>query len=280
MAASGNGTGLSQGGVTLHNASLMANARGVPRAAGDWSPRRNFRAPARVLALAMVCCLAIPLQARSSDFSGEVALTSQLVDRGLALTPPTPAVQGALSLALPEGWSLGVSGGVEIRSPGHVPESLAQLSRAVTLSNDWQMQASLLYYHYADNAQARIYDRTEAGVGWTYRDILSFNLSADYTLGAKESQVRPAADLNLHWPLPWHLSLSAGAGVAQYVIAPYHRSSGYDYTGTYYYGHAGLLWSKGPWRLELDRVFTDPTIRQHWGNLAASPWLGTISWSF
>jgi uncharacterized protein (TIGR02001 family) len=277
MGASADGTGLSHGGVTLHNGS-QANAQGTSRAAGGSFPRCAVRVSA--LGLTAALCIGMPWRAHSSDWTGEVALTSQLVDRGLALTPPTPTVQVALSLALPDGWSLGVSAGAEIRSPGHIPESLAQLSRAVTLSNDWQMQASLLYYHYADIAQARIYDRTEAGLGWTYRDILSFNLSADYAIGANESRVRPAADLNLRWPLPWHLSLSAGAGVAQYVIAPYHRSSGYDYTGTYRYGHAGLLWSQGAWRVELDRVFTDPTIRQHWNSLAASPWLGTISWSF
>lgn len=279
MAASGNGTGLSQGGVTLHNG-FLANAHGTFRATGSSLPRRGFRVPAHALVLAVGLCLALPPQARSSDWSGEVALTSQLVDRGLALTPATPTVQAALSLALPEGWSLGVSGGAEIRSPGHLPESLAQLSRSVSLSNDWQMQASLLYYHYAGIEQARIYDRTEASVDWTYRDILSFNLSADYALGARQSQLRPAADLNLHWPLPWHFSVSAGAGVAQYVIAPYYQASSYDHTGNYRYGHAGLLWSQGPWRLELDRVFIDPAIRRRWGDLAASPWLGTLSWSF
>lgn len=258
----------------------QASAQGTPRAACHSLPRCGFRAPVRLAALAAVLCVAIPLQARSSDLSGEVALTSQLVDRGLALTPPTAAVQGALSLTLPQGWSMGVSAGAEIRSPGHIPESLAQLSRSISLSGDWQMQASLLYYHYADIGLARIYDRAEAGLGWTYRDTLSFNLSANYAPDAKESRVRPAADLNLHWPLPWHLSLSAGAGIAQYVIAPYSQAYDYDYTGTYRYGHAGLLWSQGPWRVELDRVFTDSAVRQRLGNLAASPWLGTISWSF
>jgi uncharacterized protein (TIGR02001 family) len=279
LVTSGDGTGPTHGGETLKSDPLVSG-RGIHPVVGHRLPRRGLRLFIHAMAMALAACFAVSAQAQSTDLSGEVALTSQLVDRGLALTPATPAVQAALAWTLPKGWSLAVSGGSEIRSLGDISESLAQLSRSMPLSGDWQMQAGLLYYHYAGNAQARIYDRAEASLDWTYRDILTFGLSADYAVDARESRVRPAADINFHWPLPWHFSFSASAGVAHYVIAPYSHAYGYDYTGSYGYGHAGLLWSTGAWRVELDRVFVDESIRRRWGDLAASPWLGTISWSF
>jgi hypothetical protein len=80
-------------------------------------------------------------------------------------------------------------------------------------------------------------------------------------------------------------------------MAPYvhHRhvyadSDGYEYVYTshysypvranhYSYGHLGLLWSNGPWRIELDRIVAAPATQQ-WAKLNASPWVATISRSF
>ncbi|WP_445143497.1 hypothetical protein [Dyella sp. Tek66A03] len=233
-----------------------------------------------ILALAIAAGMVVPGAAQSEDLSGEVALASQLVDRGLAITPATPTVQAALFWSSPNGWSVGVSAGSEAKTLAKPAETQAQLSRHVALSDDWQMQGSLLYYHVAAAPQVRTYDRTEAGIDWIYRDILTLGVSAIAYPGAKSADPRPAADLNVRWPLPWNFSISAGAGVAQYVIAPYHSSYHYDHTGTYYYGQAGLRWSRRAWRVEVNRIATDPVIRQKLKGLAASPWLASLSWSF
>src|SRR3569623_370236 len=69
-----------------------------------------------VLAFAQAC---LPAAAHAqSRLDGKIALSSQLVDRGLAITPATPILQGAVSWASPAGWSLGVAAAVETRSPG------------------------------------------------------------------------------------------------------------------------------------------------------------------
>lgn len=257
---------------------LALGARRDPRVRGSLSAR----AGSSLVLLAATACLSAPLHAQSATVSGAVAVSSQLVDRGLAVTPATPILQAAVSWTPAPNWSLGLSGGTEIRSPGHVSEALAQVSRYWSLSNDWQMQADLLYYDYPGNAQARLFDRTEIGVDWIYRDILTFGLSGICLINGTGHEPRGAADINFHWPLAWHFSLSLGAGVAQSFVS---NSNFYGYgerinTGVYGYGHAGLLWSYGAWRVELDRVATNPTLPRHGGNLVAAPWVGTISWSF
>lgn len=237
--------------------------------------------------LAVGICLPLALQAQSTTFNGTVALSSQLVDRGQAITANTPILQAAASWTFPAGWSLGLAGSAAVRSPDRVAEALVQGSRHWSLSDDWQMQASLLYYRYATPTRSGASDRTETGLNWTYRDVLTVGVSAIYVLGAEGHRPRGAADLNFHWPLAGHFSLSAGAGVAQSLAAPYSpyryghpRPYGHVRAGLSHYGHVGLVWGKGPWRIELDRILADPATRRQWDYLGASPWVATISRSF
>jgi uncharacterized protein (TIGR02001 family) len=241
------------------------------------------RVGAAIVALLAAAGVSKPAHAQTSSVSGAVAVSSQLVDRGLAVTPATPILQAAASWTSASGWSLGLSGGTELRSPDHHPsEVLAQVSHYWSLSSDWQMQADLLYYDYPGNDRARLFDRTETGVNWIYRDVLTFGLSAICLTNGDHHGPRGAADVDFHWPLVWHVSLSLGAGLAQHLVSPYDS---YGYTtrpgnGVYGYGHAGLLWSYGAWRVELDRIATDPVLPSRERGLAAQPWVGTVSWSF
>lgn len=252
---------------------------------------RRCRLVRSVLLTAIAAVCSAPLYAQSGNFSGTVALSSQLIDRGLAITPVTPVLQGNVAWTSNDGWALGLSAATETRSPGHNSEALAQLAHYWTLSNDWRMQAGLTYYTYPGNARARVFDRVEGSMNWLYRDVLTLGLSAITLTHGNDQQPRGAADLDFHWPLPQHLSLSAGLGVAQRLTSVEgsgygsygHPMYGHVYRGadprSYYgYGHVGLGWTYGPWRVELDRVFTDPDIRRT--GMTASPWVGTISWSF
>jgi hypothetical protein len=245
------------------------------------------RAHLGIMSAAVAACFTAPLHAQSTTFNGVAALSSGLFDRGQAITGSTPILQGEASLTSATGWSLGLSASTELRSPGRLVEALLQVSRDWTLSSDWQMQASLLYYRYPGQSGSKASDRAEAGTYWTYRDVLTFGLSALYVMGANDNQPRGAADVSFHWPLAWHFSLAAGVGVAQPLIAPYtpyqngHASYyEYDHTGLHAYGHAGLSWSNGPWRIELDRIMADPATQRQWTALGASPWVATISRSF
>lgn len=242
--------------------------------------------------LALGACLPWGLHAQSAGFHGAVALSSQLVDRGQAITAATPILQGAASWTSLTGWSLGLSAGTELRAPHHLAETSAQASRSWSLSDAWQMQADLLYYRYSGSTRMRTFDRAEAGVHWMYRDVLTFGLSAVRALGASDHRVRGAADLDFHWPLPWHSYLSAGVGIAQPPAATYRsyeyagpwRVYGHEYgqalPSSYRYGHAGLIWAMGNWRMELERIVTAPRMRRQRGAPGAAPWVATVSWSF
>lgn len=202
---------------------------------------------------------------------GGIALSSQLVDRGQAITKATPILQGLLSWTTPGGWALGVSASAEARTPGRMVEAIGQLAHDWTLSDDWSMQAGAIYYKYP--TRNRFFDRSEAGLHWTWRDVLTFGVSATHFTRADRERTRPGADVNFHWPLSEELSLSLGAGVAKsyFDAYPYYR-----------YGHAGLAWTRGAWRVELDRVAADVKTPRYWrsSSPAAEPWVATVLWSF
>mgnify|MGYP001102016855 CR=1 FL=1 len=267
-------------------AGTVSRRRRLPRPGFDTRGSCLVRAGLGLLAVAMAAAHPAPLHAQSARLAGTVALGSQLVDRGLAITPATPTMQAAVSWIPSTGWSIGLSGSAEVRSPGRIAQSLLQGSRYWPLSGDWQMQASVLYYRYSGDARSTAYDRGEAGVNWLYRDILTFGLSASRSIGSADRRTRAAADLDFHWPLTEHAFLSAGAGVAHVPPARYSRYShqgryrAHDGEGFYRYGHAGLMWVDGPWRLELERVVTDLGSRWSRRGMAAQPWIATLSRSF
>lgn len=238
-------------------------------------------------AAAAQACLPAAVHAQSR-LDGKIALSSQLVDRGLAITPATPILQGALSWASPAGWSLGVAGAVETRSPGTPVITLARVSRAWSPSAEWQAQASLLYYDYR---ASRMPDRLDANLYVTYRDLLSFGVSAMRVDNPRAPRrVTGAADATLSWPVAQHLSLSAGAGIGQATITTYRprrppypygaqRSYRYDHVRSYGYGSLGLAWSDGPWRLQVDRNMNSLGDRRVYGARAPG-WVATLSRAF
>jgi hypothetical protein len=223
---------------------------------------------------ALVSVLAAPTAADAAA-DGAFELTSQLVDRGLAITPPTPVLQGAVSWNSSAGWSIGLAAAAETRS-GRVAEGLARLSDTWALADDWQMQTSLQYYHYDSLTRLNAY---EAGLAWTYRDLLTFGVAGIYA-PATRHRLRPALDLNFHWPLAQHFFLSAGLGYTRYVIPIHANHCDYEVAEFYPYAQAGLTWNNGPWRIELDRVLLRGEVRRHLDRLAPSPWLAAVSWSF
>lgn len=212
---------------------------------------------------------AMPSKVLAGDLGGSLALSSQLVDRGQAVTAATPILQGALTWVSPNGWALGVSSSSKLHSPGRYIEAILQASHYWMLSDDWSMQAGALYYRYP--RANRFFDRVEGGIHWTYRDVLTVGLSASSFPHSDRHRPREAADASFRWPLTDELSLTAGAGVARAFFDPYRP---------YRYGHLGLAWRRGAWRVEVERVEAD--LKTRWAHTypAVSPWVGTVQWSF
>ncbi|HEY4294060.1 TorF family putative porin [Luteibacter sp.] len=225
----------------------------------------------------MALILASPAtDAQTSPLTGTFALSSQLVDRGMAITPPGPVLQGAINWTSPSGWSAGVSASAQARTPRGFVSFVAQVAHSWSLATDWQMQANLLDYRYPSHGRGRTYDRTELGVSWIYRDVLTFGVSASHLNRYGGQRPRGAADLGLHWPLARGFSLSASAGAAQELVPP--RGAGYERRNHYYYGHAGLTWDNGPWRIEVAHITSNRDRRAFQPEI--SPWTATVSRAF
>lgn len=252
-----------------HGATAMSSISQPQRSVSKCRPAR------RAIALALM--LLAPFSACSAA-TGEMALSSQLVDRGVAITRPGAALQGAVSWNWPSGWSLGVSGGFELRDPDHLADAVVQVSRYRNVSGDWRMQTRLLYYHYSSIVHAGFY---EAGMDWVYREVLTFGLSAVYS-AQRSHRLRPAADLDLNWPLQRNLSLTAGLGVAGYSVPvnEYYRNYEQESASYYRYGHLGLLWTRGRWQFKTERMLIGAEDRERMHRLAPSKWLATLSVSF
>jgi len=247
--------------------------------AGDRDGRRGKRGAYVVpawLALAAGLCHA---GTAASSWSGAVALGSQLVDRGMAVGPATPTLQGAVYWTPSGEWSLGASAGAELRSPGRIVQTSLDAARYWPVTQNWRMQASLVYYRYPASAGAWRGARTEAGIGWTYRDILTLGVSAFRVNGGENHRLHGAADLDLRWPLAGHLAFSAGLGIAKSQAALYGEED-YAHAGRYYYGHAGLLWSRRRWTVELQRIASGGRAPRPWDVPDVEPWVATLSLAF
>nr|WP_244672394.1 hypothetical protein [Xanthomonas sp. D-93] len=245
----------------------MLSARAARRSGrpGTWV------APAVALALAALHAPA----ATAGDIGGAAGISSQLVDRGIAVTRSTPTLQGALFWLPAPGWSLSGSASVALDAPGTVLMSSLGLSRSWTLSDSWQLQAEALLYRYPGARANRLFNRDEVSLGWSYRDRLSLSLAA-FRMPDSGLQQRwyGALDLTAHQPLSGPLSLSAGIGVSQAPPALY----GLEYVAHYRYGHAGLIWNAGRWSLEVDRVFSNA--RTGYADRGLWPWVASVSRSF
>jgi uncharacterized protein (TIGR02001 family) len=238
------------------------------------------------------------LHARPLQSSGEVALASQLVDQGLAITTDTPVLQAAMAWSSPGGWSFGLAGAVETRAPGHPVVLVARASRAWSLSDDWLAQASVLRYDYRGEQGRRFPDRSAANLYFSFRDLLTVGASASRASGS--GRWLAAADLAANYPLLDGLSLTLGAGIAEAVDTPRYPDYPGGYPGGYRgvdqggggdagrgpatrrYGHGslGLAWSGGPWRLELDRNWSSLGAREVYGTRAASDWVASLAWRY
>lgn len=225
--------------------------------------------PAAGAALVFLFPAAQAQQPADAGIAAEAALSSELTDRGLSIGPRRPVAQGLLTFNDPSGWSAGL--GASLHSQGRdTGRLLVRASRYAALSGDWQVQAGLLYYAYTSTA-ARAYDRAEANLGWTYRDTLSLGLSASRATGShpqRSGRLQRAVDVGWRLPITDHLDFSSGLGHAD--LAPY---PGTRYT----YGHAGLHWQGGPWRLELNYVASDDRARRLVGDGARPRWSATVA---
>lgn len=193
--------------------------------------------------LLLLCAGATAAQTRS--LSGELAVSSELTERGAFVGLRRPIAQAAASIYDASGWSVGGALGL--------PSNGLRNSRVVLraahdrpLANDWQRQLALQYYGYPGGGPTgRGFDRWEAALELRWRDRLMVGLTGFHYLhpAADTPTLHWAADVGGRWPLAPQWSAQAAMGLARV------RNR-----GSYVYGSGGLAWDSGDWRAEASLI--------------------------
>jgi hypothetical protein len=205
-------------------------------------------------------------------WQGQVALASELTDRGLSVFARRPTLQADLHVARGR-WALGAAISAGLGGQGRDGRVLARLAHYRPLSDDWQVEGGLGYYAYTGDAYARAFDRAEASAGASYRDLLAFSVSALDVRGwrGRRGGLQWAFDAGARWPLggPW--SLTASLGQADLMSRPDRR---------YRYGGLGMAWQAGAWRVELNRLAADAHARRLLADTARPRWSALVVTTF
>lgn len=214
---------------------------------------------------------ATPAFAQPLHWQGQLALASELTDRGISVFPRRPTLQ-ADGLVARGRWSLAAAASTDLAGRGE-HRVLARVSHYRSLSDDWQLDAGLGWYGYPGDRRTRAYDRTEAGVGLAFRDLLSLNLTAiDYRAWpGRRAGLQWALDAGLRWPLGDAWSVTASVGEADLPPQPDRR---------YRYGGVGLAWQQGRWRLEMNRLGAGRAARYLAGEAGRARWSAAALVSF
>jgi uncharacterized protein (TIGR02001 family) len=221
------------------------------------------------LALSSMQCKA------ANEWSGELALTSDYLVRGISRTNNDPALQAAVNYLNPTGFLAGAfASNVQIgpSKPKDV-ELSAYIGYAWNVNEDWRVKMLGSHYAYPWHEADSHYTYDEIDIDIAYQGWLHFDLnySPNYPrrlYGSYVSADEKSVEVNLQRPVLGRLSATAGVGYS-FVGGP--ESGGYTY------------WSAGAaygWRsvtLALSYVNTSDEAKALFYNGAASGrWLGTV----
>jgi hypothetical protein len=219
--------------------------------------------------IAYLLCSGSPASAQALAWSGEVALSSDMTDRGISPWLNSPIAQGVVALSDTTHWVASLSAAAAL-DRGHSSQLAARAAGYWNLSQDWQLQTRLVFYTYPQSQHSWPYERTEGTLGGSYRDLASLEYSW-VRLSEGDSRLYPAIDLGLRWPLAEQWSLAAGLGSAELAAWP----------GLHYrYADAGVVWRDGPWRASLRYLWTGQPVRGLFGEFAQPHISATVAWGF
>ncbi|NRF65831.1 hypothetical protein HLB44_02405 [Aquincola sp. S2] len=224
-----------------------------------------------VVVAAVVAASAGPAAAEPLQWQGQAALATELTDRGLSVFERRPTLQAELGVSRGR-WALGAALSARA-ADGRDRRVLARLSHYRTLSDDWQLDGGLGYYGYPGGVYARSFNRVEASAGASFRDLLSFNLTALHYRAwrGRRGGLQWAFDAGLRWPLAGAWSLTASLGQADVPPLPQRR---------YHYGGVGVAWAASGWRVELNRLGADSTAQRLLGETAHPRWSAVVATNF
>ncbi|MFG6441071.1 hypothetical protein [Roseateles sp. LKC17W] len=191
--------------------------------------------------------------AQTRSLSGELAVSSELTERGAFVGLRRPIAQAAVSLYDATGWSVGGALGV----PSNGLRNTRVVLRAAhdsPLADDWQRQVALQYYGYPGGSPTgRGFDRWEAALELRWRDRFMVGMTGfHYLHPARDTPaLQWALDAGGRWTLTPLWSGQAALGLARVRDR-----------GTYAYASLGLAWQAGDWRAEANLIGTDSQARR------------------
>lgn len=206
--------------------------------------------------------------AQALDWGGRAVALSDWMVRGLRLSDGrTPVIVAGID-AYTAGWSLGASA-LRLRDAAGEPSTglALHLGREWLLGDRWLLLADLEHSRYERNPALPRWGGTQFGIGLACGDRWSLTWNADEALDP--ALVARSLDFNLRWPVA--RSLALGLGLGRVLHAPGEH---------YSYGQAGVEWHTGPWRVRLDRHWSQQVSPLGYTDLAAPRWVGSAQWSF
>jgi uncharacterized protein (TIGR02001 family) len=218
------------------------------------------------------------------QWSGQIAVTSDYVFRGVSQSDGHPAVQGSLAYGGLSGFYLGAWASSLDQNDWYYPAGAADVEIDVfagyarPLSDHWSAEVQATGYIYPAEGEVVSYDYAELEVALSYREALRLSVawSPDAALVTREGLIEDgrsfATELSLHQPLNRWLSLVAGIGYRDI-----ERAS----TGGYGYWNAGFTAQKGSLSIDLAQYGTDGNGRDLFGSHnAGSRTAVSVAWAF
>jgi uncharacterized protein (TIGR02001 family) len=202
-------------------------------------------------------CLSLilpPLQAASPDWGGSLVLSSDNLMRGTSRSSGDAALSAQLHARYASGWlgSLWASTSRVRPSDPSTVDVAATLGYGAGLGDDWSLQGSLTHYESPWQNRSGFYRYDEFTLDLRYREslLLSASFSPDTSrFGSAYGPVwkRNAMAYEATWQHGIGGALRGSVGLGYYDLSDLFGHG-------YWYGSAGLNWSRGHWRVDAAYV--------------------------
>jgi uncharacterized protein (TIGR02001 family) len=238
----------------------------------------------RLMAIGAGLTCALPASADGS-FGGSLGVTSDYVSYGLSQTRGAAVMQGDAHYQRPLGpGNAGLFAGVFASTLNRDYWNDASYELDAYLGGTWRINegssATLTYTHYAypDDSGRRNYDYNELALTWAALNERLFATlvwspdTVNYPVRRSPRCCRQAAyEISLHQPLPYQLTVAAGAGYSELA----GTTVGYGYWNT------GLSRMLGDVELNLSYIGTQERAEYLFSeDVAGSRWVASAVWRF
>ena len=234
----------------------------------------------RIVGLCMGFAVSCAFAQSSSDFGGNIGLTSDYVYRGISQTAGKPAVQGDVHYSK-DGWTIGAwasHADVKRGEDGLPSEIDLYISRDWSLNDDWALRVTASHYTYPNDPRVASYDYEELVTGLSFKSRLFATVAwtPNLTRYSNNGFVRneSAMSYELAAIQPFFEQLSGSAGIGYYDLPGALRAD-------YWFWNVGLAYSLGRTRIMVSYIDTDADALEAFGyEVTGSRWAGSLGWKF